>query len=58
MLSAPDCILSTALSLMLSMVATFASAGELTEDRVRAYYAAWSTGNVSEVMTFFSPDVV
>ena len=57
-MSAPGCILSTAFSLMLSMVATCASAGELTEERVRAYYAAWSSGNVNEVMAFFTPDVV
>ena len=58
MLSAPCYILSTVLSLTLSMVVTCASAGELTEERVRAYYAAWSSGNVNEVMTFFTPDVV
>ena len=58
MLSAPNYTLSVALSLMLSMAASCASAGGLTEERVRAYYAAWSSGNVSEVMTFFTPDVV
>ena len=58
MLPAPNCILSTALSLTLSMIATCPSAEELTDERVRAYCAAWSSGNVSEVMTFFTPDVV
>lgn len=58
MSNAPKTTLSRVLALMLAMVATCASAGELTEQRVRAYYAAWSSGNVNEVMTFFTPDVV
>ncbi len=58
MLSAPNHALSVALALTLLMASACVTAGELTEDRVRAYYAAWSSGNVSEVMTFFTPDVV
>lgn len=50
-------MLSIALSLTLWMATTCATAGELTENRVRAYYAAWSSGNVNEVMTFYTPDV-
>lgn len=50
--------LRLALSLTLLSVAPWASATELTEARVRAYYAAWSNGQVDEVMTYFAPDAV
>ncbi len=45
---------------MLPLVLPFAAAGaaELGEDRVRAYYAAWSSGKVEEVMPYFTSDVV
>jgi steroid delta-isomerase-like uncharacterized protein len=46
------------LVLMCAVLSTAASADELTETRLEAYYAAWNSGKVEEVMSFFAPDVV
>ncbi|MBK6656915.1 MAG: nuclear transport factor 2 family protein [Proteobacteria bacterium] len=48
------------LTLCLSLLANapFAAATGLTDARVRAYYAAWSSGKVDEVMTYFAPNTV
>lgn len=58
MLPAANRMTSVALFLTLSIVCVCVSAADLTEDRVRAYYAAWSSGEVDELMTYFAPDVV
>lgn len=47
-------------ALLLALVATapLAAAAGLTEARVRTYYAAWSSANVEQLMTYFAPDAV
>ena len=58
MMTAHKHLMSLALSFALLAAIPFAGAAVLTEARVRDYYAAWSSGNVDEVMTYFTPDAV
>ena len=58
MMTAHKHLMSLALSFALLAAIPFAGAAGLTEARLRDYYAAWSSGNVDEVMTYFTPDAV
>lgn len=51
-------LVSFTLSVALFANAQFVAAAELSEARLRAYYAAWSSGKVEEVMSYFAPDTV
>ncbi|MBK6659610.1 MAG: nuclear transport factor 2 family protein [Proteobacteria bacterium] len=51
-------LVSFTLSVALFANAQFAAGAGLTDARVRAYYAAWSSGKVEEVMSYFAPDTV
>lgn len=50
--------MSVVLLVALIAAAPITAAAGLTEARVRTYYAAWSSGNVEQLMTFFAPDAV
>lgn len=40
------------------LVSASVGAAELTEEKVRAYYAAWTEGNVDNVVSYFTADAV
>lgn len=58
MMSARKSFVHGALLLALVVTVPASVAAELTEASVRSYYAAWSSGNVDEIMTYFSHDAV
>ena len=44
--------------LLLALPVTGISAAEMTAEKMRSYYAAWSAGDVDTIMSFFSDDIV
>ncbi len=51
-------LLHFAMPFALLATAQFAGAAELSETRLRAYYSAWSSGDVEGVMSYFTPATV
>lgn len=47
-----------AIALILALATSGVGAAELTEQTLRAYYAAWSSGKVDSVMGYFGPGIV
>jgi len=50
-------------SMLVTLLLTFAplgflSAAEMNEDAMKAYYAAWTSGDVDTIMGYFSDDIV
>jgi limonene-1,2-epoxide hydrolase len=49
----PLCIIA-----MITMLSAPVGAVELTEEKIRAYYAAWTEGNLENLMSYFTADAV
>ena len=46
------------LVLAISIVGASATAEEMTADAMRAYYAAWSSGDVDAIMAYYTDEIV
>ncbi|MDA0823674.1 MAG: nuclear transport factor 2 family protein [Proteobacteria bacterium] len=51
-------MIATACVVLLMGLVSPVSAGSVTEDSIRAYYAAWTSGDVDKIMAYFNDSIV